>query len=331
MPGEDPRSLWQEVARDVFCPAAAACGERRIVLFMRTAGGELLCRERDGSTWGDLRSLGVPVARIRDSEVGPVEWPIAACGTGDGDVHLLARGPDGDLLHGIPGRNWSGFESVGVPDVYEDGPVLPAGLAGAPTACSRERGSLAAFAADGDGNLLHAPWIAGGFGPCQSLGGLSPMRQRPRPVYGAIAAFAAGVRSMGVVARDGAVGELLIKWWNSGKWGDFEPLPASPLDPLDPALSYLSPLSGPPAVCGGGAARADVFVRGPHGDLLHTFWDGRRWSTFESLGTPGVPFTAAAPACIWGRYRMDVFACAADGKLYNAWWDGNWAHVPRTR
>ncbi len=83
-----------------------------------------------------------------------------------------------------------------------------------------------------------------------------------------------------------------------------------------------SPLSSPPAACGGGRARADVFARGPRGDLLHSFWNGRDWSAFESLGmAPAeVSFSGAAAACTWGKYRLDVFACAADGKLYNASW-----------
>lgn len=324
MQSPDPPSVWREVARDVFSPAVAACGDRRIVLFMRTAGGELIARERDGDTWGDAVSLGVPVARVRESEVVPVDWPIAACSAGEEDVHLLARGPDGDLLHAVRGRAFSGFESVGVPDLYDDGSLLPPGLAGAPAACSRERGSLSIFSADADGNLLLAPWSAGTFGRCESLGGLAPKRERPRAVTSAIAPFAAGLRAMGIVVRDGS-GGLLIKWWNAGKWSDFEPLSSSVIDPLDPAIRYLSPLSGPPAACGGGAARADVFVRGPRGDLLTTAWNGRTWSTLTSLGRPGVPFTAAPPACVWSRYRLDVFASAADGRLYNAWWEGSWS------
>jgi hypothetical protein len=182
------------------------------------------------------------------------------------------------------------------------------------------------FALDGDGNLLHAPWGGGAFDQCENLGALWAGKGRRQALGGAIHAFAAGARSMAVVVRDGGASELLIKWWKAGNWGDFEPMLAMHQDPLDPALRYFSPLTGPAVGCGGGSARADVFVRGPRGDLLHTFWNGREWSSFESLGMPGAPFTAAAPACVWGRYRLDVFASAADGKLYNAWWDGTWSH-----
>jgi hypothetical protein len=65
--------------------------------------------------------------------------------------------------------------------------------------------------------------------------------------------------------------------------------------------------------------------------MLHSAWDGSRWSATQALGMPvdeatskGVPFTAGPIACAWGRYRLDVFACAADGKLYRAQSTGTW-------
>jgi hypothetical protein len=307
-------SRWSPVAEDVFSPAAAASGERRVALFLRSADGELLVRERDGLTWSPLRSLGVPTARAEGSSaLVPVEWPINACNTDDGEVHLLARGPEGELVHGrYRGPDWLGFEVVGVPEPGGHEDALPMGLASAPAACSRERGRLDVFAVDGDSNLLHAFWDVTGFSDCAALG----------TAFGAISAFNAGARRMGVVARAKS-GYLHVKWWDGTIWAPFTPLHSpEQVDPLDPALASTSPLSSPPAACGGGRARADVFARGPRGDLLHSFWNGRDWSAFESLGmAPGeVSFSGAAAACTWGKYRLDVFACAADGKLYNATW-----------
>jgi hypothetical protein len=338
MPRMDPRRTgplprWVPVAEDVFCPAAAARGERGMVLLFRSAGGELRVRERDGLTWGTTRSLGVPVARVEGSlALAPVDWPIAACGTGDGDVHVVARGAEGELLHGrLRGDAWSGFDSVGVPVSPDEGTALPMGLAGAPAACSRARGQLDVFAVGAAGGLLHTSWDGSGFSTCEALGGLSSARtgDRDRPVPAAIAAFAAGSRILGVVAR-GTAGDLIAKWWDGARWGPFGPLHRpEEVDPLDPALAYTSPLSGPPAACGGGTARADAFARGPRGDLLHARWDGKRWHPLESLGMPEgepgaepIPFAGGPVACVWGRHQLDVFACAADGKLYNVSWEG---------
>src|SRR5712691_56816 len=306
-------SRWSPVAEDVFSQAAAASGEQHVVLFLRSAHGELLVRERNGLTWSPLRSLGVPTARTSGSSVlVPVEWPVTACTTGDGEVHLLARGPEGELVHGrYRGPDWSGFEVVGVPVPGGHEGALPMGLAGALAACSRERGRLDVFAVDGDSNLLHAIWDGTGFSDCAALG----------PAFGAISAFNAGARRMGVVARAKSA-DIHVKWWDGTRWAPFAPLRPAQVDPLDPALACTSPLSSPPAACGGGRARADVFARGPRGDLLRSFWNGRDWSAFESLGmAPAeVPFSGAAAACTWGKYRLDVFTCAADGKLYNASW-----------
>jgi hypothetical protein len=327
-------SRWSPVAEDVFSPAAAPIGERGVALFARSADGELLVREGDAEGMGRARSLGVPTARVPESKTRiPVEWPISACSTRDGEIHLLARGAEGDLVHGrLRGGEFSGFESVGVPAVEDQGPNLPMGLASAPAACCREPGVLDLFTVSGEGTLLHTRLDADGFAPCTSLGGLPASRGRDAPVFGGISAFDVGLRGMGVVARSRS-GDLLVKLWDGASWRPFAPMQGSEtFDPLDPALQYLRPPSGPPAACGGGSARADVFVRGPRGDLLHSSWDGNAWSALQSIGRPLsaaggdlIPFTAGPIACAWGRYRLDVFASASDGKLYRAQGDGTWS------
>jgi hypothetical protein len=324
-------SRWSIVAEDVFCPAAAPVGERGVALLVRSAEGELLYREGDAQGFGPVRSLGVPIARVPESSARiPVEWPITICSARDGDLHLLARGAEGDLVHGrLRGDEWSGFESIGVPMVEDQGDILPMGLAAAPVACCRERGRLDVFAVSGEGNLLQTRYDADGFAECSSLGGIPSSHGREWPVFGAISAFDAGLRGMGVVARS-MPGDLLLKFWNGAAWGPFAPMHTAEFDPTDPALDFLRPPSGPPAACGGGSTRADVFVRGPRGDLLHSFWNGDLWSTLQSIGRPGaedgelIPFMAGPIACSWGRFRLDVFAVAADGKLYRAQSDGSW-------
>ena len=322
-------SFWSPVADDVFSPAAAASGDHGVCVFLRGAGGDLLVLEREAERFGEVRSLGVPTARVEGSRIAiPVEWPIAACSTRDGDIHLLARGAEGDLVHGrLRGKEWSGFESIGVPIAREREGALPMGLAGAPAACCRERGKLEVFAVSGEGDLLHTVHDASGFSECRSLGGLAGPQGRHSPVFGSISAFDAGLRTMGIAAR-GPSGDVLVKLWTAQQqWGRFAPLhPIEEIDPLDPALQWMTPLTGPPAACGGGSARADVFVRGPQGHLLHAWWNGERWSAFEGIGIPpgDVVFTAAPIACAWGRFRVDVFACASDGKLYHARSSGTW-------
>ena len=326
--GEDRR--WTAIADDMFAPAVAACAERSIFLFMRSPRGELLHRRRDVDSWGEPRSLGLPLARVPGSQVPiPVEWPIAACSTGPEEVHLLARGAEGELLHArLRGREWDGFECVGVPAGL-DGVAM--GLASAPTACSRSPGRMDVFAVGAAGALLHSTWDGEGFSEFESLGGIDLPGTTPAPLSGPVSACNCGDRRMGVFAR-GPAGELLLKWWNGSGWSPFASL-GSPQEPdgLYPAVRRAVPLSSAPVACGGGTTRLDVFARGPRGDLLHSFWDGKEWNTFTSLGMPRspatgarIPFTGISLACAWEKYRLHVLARAADGKLYAASSNGSW-------
>src|SRR5712691_1072744 len=199
-------SRWSPVAEKVFCPAAVACGERRVALFMRGAEGELLHRERDGDDWSEVRSLGVPVARIDGAKaLVPADWPISACSTGADEIHLLARGSEGELLHGVlRGSDWEGFDCFGAPAAlsYYD-VAVPMGLASAPAACSRAPACMDVFAVGAAGALLHCTWDGAAFSEFESLGGaVSPGAvEREVPIAGSISACNCGGKAMGVFTR----------------------------------------------------------------------------------------------------------------------------------
>lgn len=290
------REHWVAIAEGLYYPAVATIGEQGLLLFARDAGGELSVREHDGKEWAPARSLGAPGVQI--------EGPLSACSTGDGVMHLLARGADGELLHGtLRDQLWSGFVPIGVPSVAG----VPMGLATAPTACSRARGEMDVFAVNIGGDLLQATWNEEGFTPFEPLG----------PSTCAVAAAACGSRVVALVAR-GSAGDLAVKWRNDERWSASTSLGApEEEDVLYPGIPHRLPFSGAPAACGGGSTRLDVFARSPSGDLVHTWWNGKEWSSFASLGMPrAAPFIGASLACAWRRFRLDVFARAADGKLY---------------
>jgi hypothetical protein len=161
----------------------------------------------------------------------PVDWPLSACATGGDRVELLARGPEGELLHGtLRGDVWNGFECIGAPQVDGAGAAIPLGLAGAPTACTREAGQMDVFAVGGTGALLHTTWNGAGFSDLESLGGLDA-RGGDLPIAGAISAAACGRLWMSIFARSTS-GELLIKAWNGSSWSPFAPVRAP--EELDP-------------------------------------------------------------------------------------------------
>jgi hypothetical protein len=325
---------WSVIAEGVFCPAAVASGERRVSLFVRGAAGELLLFDREGDTWSGPRSLGVPLARIAGagSATMPVDWPIAACATGPAEIQLLARGPEGELLHGtVRNGEWGGFECIGSPAARVGAIAIPVGLASAPSACSRAPGRMDVFAVGSSGGLVHSAWDGAGFAEFESLGGVVLMEGRAEePVRGPISACSCGASAMAIAAR-GAAGDLLVKWWNGAKWTPFASLGfATEPDSVYPAVNFSCPIASAPVACGGGSTRLDVFARGPEGDLLHKWWNGEHWSQFESRGFPnsapdGAPiaFTGVSLACLWGQFQLDVFARGADGKLYTATWSGS--------
>jgi Repeat of unknown function (DUF346) len=310
-----------------------------ITLLARGVTGELFHKEWDGVVWSGCHSLGVPIARGNGSQAPvPVDWQLAACSGEPGRVDLFARSPEGDLLQmtQIDGK-WGTFEYLGTPASMGAGTPVPMGLGSSPAACGWGPDRLDVFAVGPDGDLLHTAWNGQDWSEFASLGapaiGAAGIQQQV-PLSGSVAACRCGRDRIAVFLR-GARGDLIVKWWDGTGWGEYISLgfPEVQSD-LYPAVNIAAPLAGPPAACSWGLQRADVFARGPHGDLLHRWWDGKGWTPFESLGVPvspdpyphRIPFTGAVTACTWGPNRLDVFARALDGNLYHAWWDGGWDH-----
>jgi hypothetical protein len=289
-------------------------------------------------TWDTLTSLGIPLATSGASKSYiPMEWPLSAC-SASGRVHLLARGPDGELLH-MNAADWTSFECLGAPAAFSGDTAIPMGLASPLAACGRDPELIDAFAVGHGGALLHASWDGKRWTEFESLG--APTRsvaegERTYPLSGALGACSCGNDRLAVFAR-GILGDLLLKFWDGKEWSAFTSL-GSPQEPdeLYPPAQVPVPLTGPPAACSWGANRIDVFARGIRGEVLHRSWDGKEWSRFESLWMPqagtgpstqAIPFTGMVSACSWGKDRLDLFGRAADGRTYNARWDGTWDHA----
>ncbi len=319
---------WSAIGAGLFCPVAVSPAPDRVVLLARTAAGELVRRERspDGG-WGNARLLGVPTARSAGGGMDvPVDWQLAACGGGSGgsgaeSIEVVARSPDGDLLHMRQlGGGRPRFECLGAPAAVSGGRAIPVGIASPPAVCRGGGGRLDIFAVGQSGELLHAVRSGGEWAPFDALGapdGASPLE--------AVAACGCGPSSIAVFRR-GSAGDLLLKWWDGAAWSRYASLgsPQVP-DPSYPAVLAPAPLTGPPAACSWGPARLDVFARGSFGDLVHACWDGADWSSFESLGLPvsagqAVPLSGYVSACSAGEGVCDVLAGAVDGRLYHAVW-----------
>jgi hypothetical protein len=327
---------WRPIGGGLFCPVAVSDGRGRVLLIARGVGGELLTRQLEAGSWGQLRSLGLPVARSKAGSEPPVpaDWQLTACSDGATRIDVFGRSPDGDLLHlSGDGETWDAFECLGAPATSEAGVAIPLGFAGPPAACSAGAGRIDVFAAGATGELLQTwredtEWS--GFASLGIPTLLSGGRQRPVPLSGPLAACRCGPDPIALFFR-GADGDLLVKWWDGKRWSELESLGWPELqEELYPAVAFAAPLTGPPAACSARPDRIDVFARGARGDVVHKWWNGSTWSEFASLGMPVsandelLPSTGALAACASVAGRIDVFTRAVDGRLYHCWWDGTW-------
>jgi hypothetical protein len=152
MPGADhPTPLVEPVA-------ACTCGPTALAVFVRGLRGDLLLKWWDGAKWSDFASLGMPElpdpAYPAVSVPAPLTGAPAACSWGEHRLDVFVRGERGDLLHkSWDGRQWSAFESLGMP-IDDDGDAVP--FTGAVTACSSGIGALDVLARAADGRLYHA-------------------------------------------------------------------------------------------------------------------------------------------------------------------------------
>ena len=320
---------WSAIGAGLFCPVLVSPAPGRIVLLARTAAGELVRRERspDGGGWSRARSLGVPTARSRGGGMDvPVDWQLAACRgataqDGADAIELVARSPDGDLLQARLGADGGvRFECLGAPAEAPAGRAIPVGIASPLAVCRAAPERLDVFAVGQTGDLLHAVHSGGEWEPFDSLGAPAGA-----PRAEAVAACGCGPSRIAVFRR-GSGGDLVLKWWDGAAWSGYASLGSPQIpDPSYPAVTAPAPLTGPPAACSWNPTRLDVFARGPAGDLVHAWWNGADWSSFESLGLPAaagrtVPLTGAVTACSAGVGTCDVVAGAVDGRLYHATW-----------
>lgn len=312
-----------------MCPVATSPRPEELHLFARTATGELCHRVLRNDVWGDWRSLGVPVAAGSQRSVG-ADWQLTACSQDSGRVDLFGRSPDGELLQKTwDGTAWHPLRRLGSPAAVSGGVAIPMGLASPPAACVARPGHLEIFVIGHGGDLLHTSHDGTNWSEFASLGApevqLGQFSQRV-PALGPPAACACGDGRMGVFVR-GPMGDLLHKWWDGQTWSGFVSIgmPEVQYDPY-PGVSISTAVAGPPAACSWGPNRIDVFARGPHGSLLHKWWNGQDWSDFSSLGMPAtenkdprwLPFAGMVTACSSGPPRLDVFARATDGNLYHS-------------
>lgn len=324
----DGRLSWRIVGVGLTCPVTTSPRRHELHLFARTATGELRQRELHNDVWSDWRSLGVPVAPGAESAVG-VDWQLTACSNESGRIDLFGRSPDGDLVQKTwDGTAWDSVRRLGSPAVVRGDVPIPMGLASTPAACTTRQKRMEVFAVGHGGDLLHTAHDGRDWSEFVSLGAPEVrlgQSSRAVPALGPPSACGSRDGHMAVFVR-GPMGDILLKWWDRRSWSNYASLgmPEMQYDPY-PGVRVSAAVTGPPAACSSGPERIDVFARGPHGSLLHKWWDGDQWSHFTSLGMPStenrntkwLPFTGTVAACSSGPGRLDVFATAIDGNLYH--------------
>lgn len=321
---------WASIGEGLYDPVAVSPSPGQAVVLARNAAGEIGYAVHDDEGWQPWQYLGRPGVEEEDAPLDiPVDWPLAACSSAPGRIDLLARSPEGELLHaGGSVEELTAFACLGAPASFEGGLAVPMGIAGPPAVCSRQHGHLDVFAVGLHGDLLYTRFDGASWHPFESLG-LPVLSEKGTsgvvPVSAPLAACAMGESHLGVFFR-GAGGDLVIKWWEGAAWSAYASLGTPRVqNEMYPAVTVPSPLAGAPAACSRKAGRLDVFARGAKGDLVRTWWDGRAWQGFESLWMPvsegpepaALPLTGAVTACAPSPDLIHVFGRALDGRLYH--------------
>jgi hypothetical protein len=149
------------------------------------------------------------------------------------------------------------------------------------------------FAADTSGTLWHTTMD----GNWDSLGGVCTASP---------ASVSWGTTNRVDVFVRGSDGAVWQRTYNNG-WSTWIPLGGQ-----------LAPGTGP-AVASWSAGRLDVFVQGTDGALWHKWWNGSKWSGWESLGGKLTASPAASPPA---TNQIGVFVRGTDGACWYKDWTG---------
>ena len=153
------------------------------------------------------------------------------------------------------------------------------------------------FAADTSGTLWHTTMD----GNWDSLGGVCTASP---------ASVSWGTTNRVDVFVRGSDGAVWQRTYNNG-WSTWIPLGGQ-----------LAPGTGP-AVASWSAGRLDVFVQGTDGALWHKWWNGSKWSGWESLGGKLTASPAASPPA---TNQIGVFVRGTDGACgYKDWTGTAWS------
>jgi hypothetical protein len=157
------------------------------------------------------------------------------------------------------------------------------------------------FAVDTDGAL----WHTNGSGTWDSLGGVCT--SSPAAISWISSSF-----RLDVFVR-GSDGAMWQRYYQNG-WSGWIPLGGQ-----------LAPGTGP-AVASWSAGRLDVFAEGTNGALWHKWWNGSKWSGWESLGGK----LTASPAAVTevgvsNAHNIYVFVRGTDGAVWQKSYNSGWS------
>jgi hypothetical protein len=159
------------------------------------------------------------------------------------------------------------------------------------------------FAVDASGTLWHTP--INGSNAWDSLGGVSTSSP---------AAFSWGSSyfRLDVLVR-GSDGAVWQKYYENG-WSTWIPLGGQVAAGTGPSVASWS------------AGRLDVFVQGTDGALWHKWWNGAKWSGWESLGGK----LTASPAAVTevgasNAHNIYVFVRGSDGAVWQKYYYNGWS------
>jgi Repeat of unknown function (DUF346) len=82
-----------------------------------------------------------------------------------------------------------------------------------------------------------------------------------------------------------------------------------------------------PDIASWGSGRLDVFGRNPDGSLAHKWWNGSAWSSWETIGSPGMLASGVGASGAAGK-EINVVGRSPSNAVVDEWWNGStWQFV----
>ena len=257
---------------------------------------------------------------ITASSIKPYhEQPVKAYGPADGTISLsaISWGANRNDVYGVTSGNdtishkwWDGQGWGPSADTLED---LGGASYTAPVAVSWGENRMDVFSVSAIGDLTHKYWDGTAWQPSET--DVETLGSGIDSSASSLAATSWGEGRLDVFGIESRGRVLLHKYFDGSQW--------NPQDDISNLEDLGGDLSTGVSAVSWGPDRMDIVGASDEQEVQHIYYDGTKWSEWESL--PGSNVSITEPTIVsWGVNRLDIFGINLnDGALWHTAWDGS--------